>query len=199
MDVSAAIVYVTTQGITPGPSNFMSMYSSARYGLSGARGYLIGTMTGYTVKSLLCGFLAMALATILPAVVPYLKWLGAAYLLYLAIHILLSAKKPADAPDEAAQSKAAGATFLSGILLQCLNMKSWMCCLTLFSAYVTPYDPSVRAVFVWSGISFLIMGISTMIWAVGGHAIQRVYARYTFAFQLIMAGLLLYCAITAVL
>lgn len=197
MDASAAVIYLLTQGITPGPSNFMSMYSSARFGLKGAKGYLFGTMTGYTVKSLLCGVLAIALAAILPAVVPYLKWLGAAYLLYLAIHILLTARKKAKAPD--AEESAGSATFMSGILLQCLNMKSWMCCLTLFSAYVIPYDQSLTAVLLWTGVSILVMGACTLVWAVGGHAIQRIYSRYEFPFNILMALLLVYCAVTAVL
>jgi len=197
MDASAALIYLFTQGITPGPSNFMSMYSSARYGLRGAKGYLIGTNLGYLIKSLLCGVLAIVLAAILPAVIPYLKWLGAAYLLYLAVHILLSSRKKAAAPE--GESSAGGASFMSGILLQCLNMKSWMCCLTLFTVYVIPYDQSLGAVLTWTGIAMVIMLFSTAVWAVGGHAIQRVYARYEFPFNLLMALLLVYCAVTAVL
>ncbi len=194
MNASALLIYMVIQLITPGPSNFMAMFSAARYGLKGAKGYLLGTSTGYAIKTLLCGVLSLALALVLPQVVPYLKWVGGAYFVYLAIHILLDGRKPLS--DEEGEGSS---TFMSGILLQCLNMKSWIFCLSMFSVYITPYTTDIGTLLLWGFISVMVMVPCTLAYAVFGSAIKKVYNKYRWPCSIVMAAALLYCAVMAVL
>ncbi len=193
MDISALLIYVLIQGITPGPSNFMALYTSATLGIRGARGYLFGTMSGFFVKMLLCGLLNIALASLVPGLVPILKWVGAAYLVYLAVSIFLSGKK------EQPEKPMVAATFMGGILLQALNMKSWIMGLTLFSLYVVPYTTKMLDILFWSVITLAIMFSCTLIWAVFGNSIKNVYAKYRLPLSIGMSLLLLYSAVKAVL
>ena len=85
MNYAPMLVYVLVACITPGPNNIMAMYLSAHYGFKGARKFMIGSSTGFTIKMLLCGGLNLVLAEAIPAAVPYVKWIGAAYMLYLAL------------------------------------------------------------------------------------------------------------------
>lgn len=211
MDSAGLLIYIFIQGITPGPSNFMSFYTSATYGLKGALRFLSGTITGFTAKMLLCGLLNLLLAATVPQLIPYLKWVGAAYLLYLAVHIVYAGWKEERAKKAAAQQgvqqeeqlappqKGVSATFLGGILLQVLNIKSWLLCLTIFSVYIMPYTMQMGVLLLWSLISVAIMVFSTMVWALGGQAIKTVYAKYRLWFDLLMAAVILYCAVKAVL
>lgn len=193
MDISALLIYVLIQGITPGPSNFMALYTSATLGIRGAGGYLLGTSSGFFVKMLLCGLLNIALASLVPGLVPILKWVGAAYLVYLAVSIFLSGKK------EQQEKPMVAATFMGGILLQVLNMKSWIMGLTLFSLYVVPYTTKMLDILFWSIVTLAIMFSCTMIWAVFGNSIKNVYAKYRLPLSIGMALLLLYSAVKAVL
>ena len=84
MDWTAMLLYIVVTCITPGPNNLMSLYLSANYGLAGARKYITASAASFFVKLLLCGALNVMLASVIPALIPYLKWLGAAYMLYLA-------------------------------------------------------------------------------------------------------------------
>lgn len=193
MDVSALLIYLMVQGITPGPSNLMSLYTSAALGFRGARGYRIGTMTGFMVKILLCGLLNMMLAAVVPGLVPYLKWVGAAYLLYLAAHILFAGKNQQQAQQNIA------ATFWGGILLQVLNIKSWVMGLTMFSLYIIPFTTAIQDILFWTLVTFPIMLVCTLIWSLFGNAIKRIYEEHRLALSIVMAALLLYSAVSAVL
>ncbi|MBQ7091373.1 MAG: hypothetical protein IJN83_01805, partial [Clostridia bacterium] len=87
----------------------------------------------------------------------------------------------------------------SGILLQCLNIKSWVFALSLFSIYVVPYDTSFRAIIIGTLIAMAAMIVSTLLWAAFGSAIRKVYKQHIRFFSVIMAASLVWCAITAVL
>ena len=90
MDWAAMLLYIAVSSVTPGPNNLMSLYLGAHYGLAGARKFIVGSMGAVLVKLLLCGALNLMLAAVIPALVPYLKWLGALYMLYLAFVMLRS-------------------------------------------------------------------------------------------------------------
>lgn len=211
MDSAGLFIYIFIQGITPGPSNLMSFYTAATYGLKGASRFLGGTVAGFTAKMLLCGLLNLLLAAVVPQLFPYLKWVGAAYLVYLAVHIVHAGWKEERARKAAAQQgqeeaplagppqKGVSATFLGGILLQVLNIKSWLLCLTIFSVYIMPYTMQMQVLLLWTLISVAIMVFSTMVWALGGQVIKAVYAKYRLWFDLLMAAVILYCAVKAVL
>ncbi len=193
MNVSALLLYMFVQSSTPGPNNFMCMFSAAQYGFKGALRYITGSVTGFVIKMVLCGMLSLALAVLIPSLVPYLKWVGGAYLVYLAVHIILDARKPANDSD-----KEGGSTFMSGILLQCLNIKSWIYCLTLYTVYIIPYTTSQVTMILWCLIAVGFMIPTSLCYAVFGHAIRRVYSKYRMACGIVFALALIYCAIIAV-
>ena len=198
MNYAPMLVYVLVACITPGPNNIMAMYLSAHYGFKGARKFMIGSSTGFTIKMLLCGGLNLVLAEAIPAAVPYVKWIGAAYMLYLALHMLLDGfKHQKEEQDDGIQG--GESTYKSGILLQCLNIKSWVFALSLFSIYVVPYDTSFRAIIIGTLIAVAAMIVSTLLWAAFGSAIRKVYRQHIKFFSVIMAASLVWCAITAVL
>ncbi len=196
MNVAPMLVYIAVACFTPGPNNLMVMYLSAEYGIAGARRFIVSSTVCFCIKMLLCGALNLALASLVPAAVPYLKWIGAAYMIYLAVHMLLSGWRKKDEPkaDGAGQS-----SYRSGVLLQLLNVKSWVFALSVFSIYVIPYTGSVWSVILCAAISTLAMLTATLLWGMCGHAIRNVYSRYIRVCSTLMALSLVWCAVTALL
>jgi len=129
MNIPAFLIYCVVMAITPGPNNLMSLYLGAKGGIRYFIRFFCGSMTGLFVKCALCGLLNVILAEKIPALVPYLKWLGALYMLYLAFGMVRSGIK-----KEQSESGSGEGTFRSGILLQVLNVKSWVAALSIFSA-----------------------------------------------------------------
>ena len=193
MDWAAMLLYIAVSSVTPGPNNLMSLYLGAHYGLSGARKFIVGSMGAVFVKLLLCGALNLMLAAVIPALVPYLKWLGALYMLYLALAMLRSGFR---AQEDGAE-RGGESTYLSGILLQCLNMKSWVFALSVFSVFVIPYTTSLRVLLAVALVSLAMLFASTLVWTVCGSALRRVYNEHRRIFSVLCAVSLVYCAITA--
>ncbi|MBR7146103.1 MAG: LysE family transporter [Oscillospiraceae bacterium] len=193
MDIPAMLLYMAVTGVTPGPSNLMSLYLSAQYGFRGARKFMVGSSLGFFIKMLLCGALNVALAAIVPALVPYLKWLGAAYMLYLAFTMLRSGFAPAGEEKE----KTGEWTYLSGLALQVVNIKSWVACLSVFSVYVTPHTTALPAILAVSVVNTCGMILWTVLWGSFGSAIRRVYAAHRKLFGIALAASLVLCAVSA--
>ena len=195
MNISSMLVYMIVTAITPGPNNLMCLYLGATVRLKGARNFLFGSMTGLFVKMLLCGVLNVVLAELVPALVPYLKWIGAAYMLYLGFIMAREGFKK----DDEAEDRKDGSTFMSGILLQCLNIKSWVSSLSIYSVYIVPYTTSLSAV-VFASFAYLAFIIaSSLIWCLFGQAIQKIYAKWKLPLSILMGLSLVFCAVTAVM
>jgi cysteine/O-acetylserine efflux protein len=194
IDYSGMLLYLAVSAFTPGPNNLMCMYLGATYGLKGSRKFITASMASVFVKALLCGLLNVVLASVIPAVVPVLKWVGAAYMLYLAWTMLKSGMKGEQVGEKKGES-----TYAAGILLQLLNMKSWISALSVFSVYVVPYTTALWAVLVGSGTMLGLLILASLSWCLFGRAIKTVYENYRLPISILMALSLVYCAVTAVL
>jgi len=194
IDFSGMLLYLAVSAFTPGPNNLMCMYLGATYGLKGSRKFITASMASVFVKALLCGLLNVALASVIPAVVPVLKWVGAAYMLYLAWTMLKSGMKGGQVGEKQGES-----TYSAGILLQILNMKSWVSAISLFSVYVVPYTTALWAVLAGAGTMLGLLIAASLSWCLFGRAIKNVYERYRLPISILMALSLVYCAVTAVL
>ena len=80
------------------------------------------------------GFLYSRRNSLLPGVLGVMKYIGAAYILFLAIHIAVS-----KLPEE---DEEASASFLKGFLLQFVNVKIYRFGITALTGYVTDYSTS---------------------------------------------------------
>lgn len=195
MNTSGLLAYLTVTSITPGPSNLTALYLGAEYGIRGALRFVAESCSAYFVKFILCGLLNLALASLVPKLVPYLKWVGAAYMLYLAYGMLRTGFAKPEGTQEAAAKKKA---YPSGIVLQCFNVKSWICALSVYSVYVVPYTGSAAAVLGTAVISLAYSVAATMIWCVCGRVLEGVYKKYRRTAGVVFALGLVYCAVTAV-
>ncbi len=188
------LLFLASSAFTPGPNNLMCMYLGAHYGLRGSRPFIVGSMGSVFVKALLCGLLNVALARYIPAIVPVMKWVGAAYMLYLAWTMLKSGMAKGAAAEKQGES-----TYSAGILLQVLNMKSWISALTLFSVYIVPYSRLPLHILAGSAIMLGLLICASLSWCLFGRAIKSVYEQYRLPISALMAASLAYCAVTALL
>lgn len=195
MITSVLAIYMLTTMITPGPCNLTMLYLGAHFGFRGTRKFYMASAVCILIKSLLCGLLNMALANYIPLAVSYLKWAGAAYMLYLGYTMAMSGWKE--------EVKVAGqqteSTYKSGVILQLLNMKSWISCLSLYAVYVMPNNPSFIDIFVVAVVYTIVMIICSGCWGLFGSAMKKFITKYKKPFGIVMGLSLVYCAVTAVL
>ena len=89
------LLYCYVGAITPGPANLCSLSTALRYGKGPALRQWRGLFTGFFAVSMVSVLITFFLGTVLNQYVGLLSWMGAAYMLWMAWHILRSAAGPA--------------------------------------------------------------------------------------------------------
>ena len=186
------LIYVVVTTFTPGPNNILAMSNAARDGYRGTLRFLAGIFSGFWLVMALCGLLNALLVGLLPQVRAWLVWLGAAYMVYLALHILLAKPKPQG--ERAADLN----TFWAGFGLQFLNLKVILYGITVFAIFIAQLAPNPWMVALFAPALAAVGFLSTSCWALGGDVFRHFLNRYERWFNLAMAGLLVYTAVASV-
>ena len=95
---------------------------------------------------------------------------------------------------EAENGKAS--SFLAGMILQFMNPKIYIYAITAMSLYILPAFHSAGALIGFTLVLTVIGASGSFVWAVCGSAFCGFFARHTRAVNLIMALLLVYCAVS---
>ena len=120
-----------------------------------------------------------------------LSWIGAAYLLWMAWHML----RPGGAdPDR----DPAAPTFLTGLLVNLTNVKVIIFCIAALSGYVLPYNSSIWALLA-VGLFLPFTGpVCNLVWLFAGASLQKLFARHRRTVDVAMALSLALCAVSLV-
>src|SRR6266498_654124 len=185
------ISYVLISTFTPGPSNISSASLAVLHGYKNTLKYQAGLAVGVFLLMLLSGWLSAALVRLFPAIEPILRYVGAAYILYLAFGILKASYTFTEADPTSIG-------FIPGFILQILNPKLYVYAFTLFSAFLAPITNNLAflivAVVLLAGISFC----ATSLWALFGTAIKTLLhdPRWSRVINIVLALSLVYAAIS---
>lgn len=80
----AFMAYIFLTAFTPGPNNIMAMSNAGNFGLRRAMVYCLGVFAGMLIVMSACAAAGSLLYTAVPAIEPWLRLAGAAYILFLA-------------------------------------------------------------------------------------------------------------------
>jgi threonine/homoserine/homoserine lactone efflux protein len=161
--VSVAIFSFVTS-VSPGPNNTFLLSSGANFGLRKSVPYLNGIMAGLTGMMIALGAGLGVIFTTLPAVYQVLKWVGFAYIVYLAFLIVRSTSK-----SETAEAQYIG--FLKATTFQFVNPKAWVVVGSFMAAYV-PVGAGL-AVTAFICVVFLVFTYpGALLWAVAGQVLK---------------------------
>ncbi|WP_019101968.1 LysE family translocator [Chromobacterium haemolyticum] len=120
--------------VSPGPGILMTLTNSLRFGLRGTMGGILGTACG---SFIVAGVSATSLGLLLAAsalAFTVMKWIGAAYLFYLGVKLLLA---PAFRFGEIkTQPRGFARRFGEGMAVQLTNPKSIFFFLSIFPQFI---------------------------------------------------------------
>lgn len=125
----ALATFAFVSSVTPGPNNLMLMASGANHGLLRTLPHMAGVALGFTAMVLLVGVGVMQLFEAVPWLRTVLSGIGAAYLLWLALHIARAA------PPEDSREAGRPLSFFQAALFQWVNPKAWTMALTALTLY----------------------------------------------------------------
>lgn len=178
-------IYSVINAFTPGPGNILALNTVTNYGYKKGRPLYWGIFAGYYVVQVICAVFVFGVSTFLPDLLGIMKYIGAAYILWLAVHIALS--KPTTGTVEKS------ASFLKGFLLQFVNVKIYLFGITALTGYVTEYSASLWVLLLFEIIIATIGTIATLTWVGMGVLIQRAYQKYYRVINIILALTLSEC------
>jgi threonine/homoserine/homoserine lactone efflux protein len=116
------LAFAVSMSATPGPNNVMVAASGATFGFGRSVPQILGISVGFPAMLALIAFGAGAPLREWPWLHDGLRWVGAAYLLWLAWHI--AAARPQAAGGAASSSRPL--TFVQAALFQWVNPKAWV-------------------------------------------------------------------------
>ena len=178
-------IYSVINAFTPGPGNILALNTVTNYGYKKGRPLYWGIFAGYYVVQVICAVFVFGVSTFLPNLLGIMKYIGAAYILWLAVRIALS--KPTTGTVEKS------ASFLKGFLLQFVNVKIYLFGITALTGYVTEYSASLWVLLLFEIIIATIGTIATLTWIGMGVLIQRAYQKYYRVINIILALTLSEC------
>ena len=178
-------IYSVINAFTPGPGNILALNTVTNYGYKKGRPLYWGIFAGYYVVQMICAVFVFGVSTFLPDMLGIMKYIGAAYILWLAVHIALS--KPTTGTVEKS------ASFLKGFLLQFVNVKIYLFGITALTGYVTEYSASLWVLLLFELIIATIGTTATLTWIGMGVLIQRAYQKYYRVINIILALTLSEC------
>lgn len=195
MNIPAFFSYISLTAFTPGPNNIMAMSNSVKCGLRRAMVFCLGILMGFLVMMSLCALFTSLLYRYIPAVAPVMKWVGAAYILFLAFQIVRD--KPSS-PETKKQVLNPDSP-LTGMVMQFVNPKLILYGITAMSTFILPNTQSLPGLALAVLVLSLMGYAGTCCWALFGSLFQRAFQKYRKPMNIIMALLLVYCAVSSLL
>ncbi|WP_295095463.1 LysE family transporter [Ruminococcus sp.] len=182
------VLYCVINAFTPGPGNILALNTVTNYGWKKGKPLFFGIFTGYYVVQLICAVFVFGIAAFLPSVLGVMKYIGAAYILWLAIHIAIS--KPEKDDDSRS------ASYMKGFLLQFVNVKIYLFGMTALTGYITDYHTSLTALVIAELFIATLGSFATLTWIGMGALIQKFYLKHYRIINILLALTLVECIIS---
>ena len=166
--VLAVSLFAFVSSITPGPNNLMLLASGMNFGIRATIPHMLGVNLGFIFLLGCIGMGLGALFTEFPTLATALKWLGSAYLFFLAFNIAFSG-----ALHNGNNSKRRRPmNFWEAVLFQWVNPKAWAMSISVFGIYL-PADSGNWTIL----LIILIFGVINMpsicFWMTLGSQLKR--------------------------
>lgn len=181
------LLYIVMVGYTPGPGNLYALSCSLKYGRKAAMRMWYGMLCGFLLSVTMVAVATHLLGTVMGEYVVWLKYLGAAYILWLSWKIFKS--------KGLTESDAKTCSFTSGMIVQLTNAKMILFDLTVFSIFVLPYSNKLVDLLVVSYILTIAGPMANLVWLLAGGWMRKWFTKYRKTTDTVMATLLALCAI----
>ncbi|MDD7795349.1 LysE family transporter [Clostridium sp. 'White wine YQ'] len=193
MNYIAFLSFTLLTAFTPGPNNILAMSNTSKHGLKKSQGLIRGIFAGFFSVMILCSFFSIVLVNIIPKIRPVMTYIGVVYILWLAYHVIKSKHQ------EKVDGKEKVDNFITGFILQFVNVKIILYGITAISTFITPYYNSMFSIGAFTILITIFGCTGVFTWAIFGAVFQKFFEKYNAIVNTIMALLLVYSAITLVI
>jgi len=193
--IIAISAYNFVMYVTPGPNNSILTASGIKFGFFRSIPNIFGIPTGHGLQLALVCLGLGSLFTTFPILLDILRFVGAAYILYLAYKMFGSLN------ITSSEDKSRPLQYHEAILFQFINPKAWVICITAVSLFYPEKENLFVGTFFMVIMSTIINIPSISIWAFGGSVIKYYLSNTSLKkiIEWILALLLLATAVSVLL
>lgn len=184
------LAYALVSAFTPGPNNLLSLHTAGQGNRRVTLRLIAGMGAGFLTVTLCCALLCYQLEKWMPAFTGVMEYVGAAYIVYLAISILVSKPK---------ESAFRTPSFWKGFTLQFVNPKLYLYAFTIYTGYALPAGCGAAGLALHAAAITLIGLAGICTWAVAGNLLKVVFTKYARVCNAALAAVLIWCAAGMVL
>lgn len=178
-------------GYTPGPANIYSLSCAITHGRRRSMKMWYGLLAGFITAALLAAVLAHFAGIALGFYVAYVKYIGAAYILYLAWKTYKA--------SSGSTKKDTDCSFASGFIVQLTNVKMILFDITAYSTLVLPYSNRFVDLLPVAALLLIAGPGANLLWLVVGSSLSNILIKHQKTVNIIMALALFACAVMIVL
>ena len=191
--IPSFLFYCLVSGITPGPANLLSLSTALKHGRDTALKQWRGLFCGYFIVALGAVFVTYFIGSAFENYIKVFSYMGAAYIIFLAVHILL------DNGNSDNKRGLREGTFLNGFLVQVTNVKVIIFCVSALTSFVLPHTSSFW-VLLLIGLFLPFTGpMTNLVWVFAGVSLQELFQKHRKVINVIMAVSLILCAVSIIL
>ncbi len=174
-------------GYTPGPANLFSLHCSMKFGARRAMTMWLGLLSGFTVAAVIAAVVTHFVGAVMGRYVAVLKYVGCAYILFLAWQIYHSSGRPSKSDKTC--------TFFSGFIVQLTNAKIILFDLMAYTTFVLPYSNRLSHLLLVAALLELAGPGANLVYLFAGGSLHGLFLRYARRIDTVMAVLLALCAV----
>jgi len=159
-------IFSFTMSISPGPINITILSSSLIHGFKKTLPFISGATLGFTLLLIFLGFGVYKTIIHYPIFFLIIEVLGSLFIFYIGQKIIFSKA------EVEISNNISAANFIDGFLLQWLNPKAWIACLSGISLFSSPvsYHPLILFILIY----FITCYICLMLWGISGHKLAKI-------------------------
>jgi len=185
-ELTALLLFATAMSFTPGPNTTLAAALAANGGLPHAMPFVLGVPIGWGLLLLASALGLGGMLQAAPALRGAIKWLGLAYMLWLAWK-LARADTLSTADPRRLQ-----VGFAKGVALQFVNIKAWMNALLISAGWVHVAEPMAPRLAIVLPLMMAFGLASNLAYALAGSALRGwlAHGRRLRHFNRVLAGVL---------
>lgn len=182
----ALLIQIFAVGFTPGPANIYALTMAVKHGRAKALKMWLGLLAGASVAVCLMALLTHFLGEALGGYVVWLKYLGAAYIVYLAYQVWKSGTSGSGGSRDC--------SFFSGMTVQLTNGKILLFELSVFGTFVLPYSSNLADLLPVAALLLVAGPGANLFWLLAGSFMSGFLGKYHRLTDAVSAVALVLCA-----
>ena len=187
MNLTSFLIYCLIITFAPGPTHIVTLSTVNNYGVKRALSFCYGASIAFAIILIFSVILNSFLASFLPKVIVFMQIIGTSYILYLAYLIFNM--------DSSTNQKKEFGTFKTGFLMQFINPKVILFCITIFPSFIMPYYSSFYELAIFAFVIGIIGTLSYFSWVLFGSLLKSFLHKYQRVTNILLSLFLVYCAI----